>query len=293
MIELITGAPGSGKSFYSVKLVVQFLLEGKVVATNVPLVPDFAERLSKRGKYRWKSPEKQLARQRQFERNLFTAEYLHELLKVRVRKPEGVPDHKAEGSAEMVVDEAHRELNNRMWDNAVGRSKDEAIKDRLDTVKFFTAHRHYLFNIRLITQDENNIDRQVRSLFEYVTRLRNLKNVSVLGFKVFWLNIFVAIKFWNDTVKTKCGVNTFLMDKGVADLYYTHALKALDMPDDAILLPRELPGDGPGGDGAGGGGRSPSLPVAGPSCSLPVDGLVSGPLVDEPGERLGRLPWVV
>ncbi len=236
MIELITGAPGAGKSFFAVKKILASVEKGRVVVTNVPLREDWAEVIASRGYHKWKGEEHVRERRERFERLVFVSEDLNDLLRVRV-------EGDSEGRADMVLDECHRWLNARMWDSGLGESREEATRNRLKLVGFFSAHRHYGYDIFLITQDPNNIDRQIRTLFEYLVRLKNLKRVKVFGIPLLPVNLFVAIRTWNDRVQTKISVSTYGLDKTVARLYSTHAMAVVDMPEDVIMMPRK-PGDG-------------------------------------------------
>jgi zona occludens toxin len=235
VIELITGAPGSGKSYNSVRLIARSVEAGRVVVTNVPLCEDWAERLSCRGWHRYASEQHRLERQRRFEALVYQTDDLQEILRVRV---EGTD----EGRADMILDECHRWLNSRMWDSLPGLTRDDAIRMRQRLVDFFSAHRHYGYDVYLITQDPENIDKQIRKLFEYHVMLKNLRKVKLLGVTVFPLNLFVAVRVWNDRERTKVGFTVYGLDKAIADLYHTHSLHGVDWPEDAIIMPKGAPG---------------------------------------------------
>lgn len=249
MIELITGSPGSGKSYYAVRKVVDSILRGRVVVTNIPLVPDFAEKLAKRGWHKWSSENHIQQRQLKYESLLYVSENLEDLLRVRV---EGTQ----EGRADMILDECQRLIDSRTWDQGVGMTKDEAILARKMLIDFFSAHRHYGYNVYLLTQDFRNIDARVQRLYEYIVFLKNLRRVKLLGIPMFPVNIFVAVRYWNDRVKTKISVSSFGLDKGIANLYSTHALREIDMPEDAIIMPRSRQ-SGSGSDGRPDGASAP------------------------------------
>jgi zona occludens toxin len=227
VIELITGSPGAGKSFYATRLIVASVLKRRPVATNVPLRPDWSEVLARKW---WRTRDREAELADAYRKLVYETDSLADILRVRFRGD-------GEERADVILDEAHRWLNARAWDQAVGITRDQAIQLRLDVVGYFTAHRHYGVKIYLITQNEANLDNQVRTLYEYVVRLKNVKRLRILGIPVFPVNLFVAVKFWNDKVKTKLGVQTFLLDKKIANLYYTHALAGKDEPDDVVLWP--------------------------------------------------------
>ena len=46
MIQLVSGPPGAGKTYYTCRKIAEAILAGKMVATNVVLVEDWAERIA-------------------------------------------------------------------------------------------------------------------------------------------------------------------------------------------------------------------------------------------------------
>lgn len=220
MIAIVTGPPGAGKSFYAVRKAIDSLERGKYLATNVPLREDWVERAVNRHPLRWAIPGRRRSLQRKWAARTFHSQELHELLSVRLRGRD-------EGRGVMVLDEAHRWLNARTW-------KDE---DRLALLRFFSAHRHYGWDLYLITQDINNIDRQVRALFEYHVTLRNLRRMKVLGVPVSPVNFFLAVWQWHAASSAVVKREAYRLNYA-AKLYDTHGLAAdLAEDDGAIWLP--------------------------------------------------------
>src|SRR5487761_1485479 len=177
MIVLLTGTPGSGKSYAAVRTIIDAVEHGKMVATNVPLRADWALVAARANIFSRLLPGRVDARRRRFESLVFVSEELDELLRVRLRG-----EH--EGRGVLVLDEVHRWLNARTWDadeSGAKASKDTAVARRLEIVRWFSAHRHYGWDVWLCTQTAENIDRQVRSLFEYVVICRNLKRFKIGG----------------------------------------------------------------------------------------------------------------
>ena len=153
-----------------------------------------------------------------------------EVVRVRVRG-------KREQRAVLVLDECHRWLNARAWDQAAGAERGAAIGKRLAIVGFISALRHYGFKAYLITQNDTNIDNQVRGMFEHHTELLNLKNLRVFGVSVFPFNLFLSKTFWRDKERTRIATSIYMLDRQVRSLYDTHALQLEDWPSDAIVLP--------------------------------------------------------
>lgn len=239
MIALVTGPPGAGKSYYCVRTIVDQLEAGKVVVTNVALVDDWAERLARANIFRRLWPGRCAKAAADFRRRLFVITDLPELFRVRVAG-------RGEGRAVAVLDEAHNWMNARAWNEG----------GRMDVVRWFTQHRKLGFDVYLITQDALNIDRQVRDLFEYHVRLKNLRKFKVGGIPLFPMNLFLAVWGWHDGAKSIVRRQMYLLN-GTARLYdsmaLSHGADQLD-PADVIALP--LPAPAPAR------GRAPAAVVA-------------------------------
>lgn len=222
MIVLVTGPPGSGKSYYSVRKIAEAVEAGKFVATNIDLVPDWADRLARRNVLRWLWPGRRAAVAAAFRQRVYVSGDLEELFRLRLRGA-------GEGRGVMVLDEAHNWMNSRTW-------KEDG---RGPIVRFFSQHRKLGWDIYAITQDELNIDRQVRTLFEYHVRLKNLRNFKVAGIPVVPCNVFLAIWRWNDAAKSIAKRQAYRLTR-VARIYDSMALShgLEENPDDAIWLPR-------------------------------------------------------
>ena len=226
MIALVTGPPGAGKSYYAVRKAVDSLEAGKFVITNVPMVADWQERVVDRHLLRWLIPGRRAALKRRWrQRVLYIGDDFSQLSRVRL-KGDG------EGRGVVVLDEAHVWMNSRLW-------RDE---DRLAIVNWFSQHRKLGFDVYLITQDANNIDRQVRSLFEYHVQLRNLRKMKVAGVPVSPFNLFLAIWKWHAAkgavVKREC-----YRLNGTKNLYDTMGMYGDNArtPEDVLWLPRPAP----------------------------------------------------
>lgn len=239
MIALVTGQPGAGKSYYSVRKIVTALEAGKSVVTNVALEDGWALKAARSNLTTRLIPGRSAAKAARYERMTFVSEDLDELFAVRLAG-------KGEGRGTMVLDEAHNWLNSRTWDaDDTGQklTKAEAVQARLKIVRFFSQHRKLGYDVFLITQDALNLDRQVRSLFEYHVKLKNLRNFKVGGIPVMPCNLFLALWFWNDGAKTIVKRECYRLNMGVANLYDTYALShgMEDVDEQALVLPRPPP----------------------------------------------------
>lgn len=223
MITILTGAPGHGKSFTLVKKIDEAMQQKRPVITNVPLRDDWAEVMVRRHMLLWRL-RKDLFRRKvsEYESRMFISDDISELTRVRVRGTK-------EGRAEMIIDESQRKLNIRSY-------RDGAQKELVDYV---SGHRHYGMNLTLATQHMDNLDTQVKRLYEYHQEVRNFRRLPFFG-SIFRLNLFVLTTYWNDRRKTKARTpDVYLLSRSLARLYSTHALNEADWPDDAIVLPRE------------------------------------------------------
>jgi hypothetical protein len=230
MITILTGAPGHGKSYTSVKMIDEFVHKGKPVVTNVPLRSDFALQMALHhtplGRIRKGAVARRQARIAEL---VHVTEDLDDILRVRFAG-------EGEGRAAVVIDEAHRIMNVR---GSTRAASPEGIRRKL-IIAWISAHRHYGCDVVLITQDLGNLDRQARTLLEFHSEVRNFRRLPLLG-KLAKLfpggNLFLRTTVWNDRARTKAGVAVYGLSKRLACLYDTHAYAALDMPVDPIMLP--------------------------------------------------------
>ncbi|HEX6472864.1 MAG TPA: zonular occludens toxin domain-containing protein [Streptosporangiaceae bacterium] len=250
MIALVVGPPGSGKSYTSVALIVEAVREGRYIATNIELAEAWAEDVARTYPLSWLRGRGWRARKAaELRRLVFVSADLDELFRVRLapcgdcRGCRAGRTCRREGRGRMVLDEAHNWMNARTWDSdpsGKSDSKGAAVARRLAVVRFFSQHRKLGWEVFLITQDEANVDRQVRSLFEYLIRLRNLRNFKVAGVRLIPFNLFLAIWGWNDPSHSVAKRQVRRLSRRIAGLYDTMALShGLDVDDesDVIWLP--------------------------------------------------------
>lgn len=190
MIDLVTGPPGAGKSYYAMREIANAIIEGRFVATNVPLREDFAEYIARRAAIRYVKFWTRRRWRREIRNRVHVSDDLGELLSLRI-----APDELREGAGLLVLDEAHNWMNARTWTS----------RDRAAIVRFFTQHRKLGWDVILIAQRAEMIDAQVRGNFEHHVELRNLKRVRWWGIPIVPFNFFLAVKLWHAASRVVIG----------------------------------------------------------------------------------------
>ena len=139
MIYAFVGTPGSGKSYDAVKKVLDNVKRGTRVYTNIEGLDQDEQR--EFIKIYAGLDDCQLA-----ERLVYVPN--NDMLRFW---------EFVEHNSLIVIDEVHRLFSNRSWDSA----SNKAFAD------WASVHRHYGFNVVLITQDIEKVDKHVRSLVEW------------------------------------------------------------------------------------------------------------------------------
>jgi hypothetical protein len=237
-LTLVTGPPGTGKTWFAIRRFLAELQKGLYIATNVQLHEGWALQFARANwidrffdalKFNHARVE---AKALSYERRVFISGDLAELFALRLPscgKCKGCKKHAScqrEGRGVMILDEAHEWLNARMWDiDHTGEKldRDTAVQNRLRVVKFFALHRKLGWDVFLITQSEKRLDNQVRDNFEFHTKLKNMHKFKVWGlFPVVPFNWFWAITWWHASGGERVGIQSYLLTK-LADCYDTMA----------------------------------------------------------------------
>lgn len=201
MIELYSGTPGSGKSLHAAREIRERLRSRK---KRVVLGNFFIDRPAcgkGKGVYLYVSnhrltPGRLLSFARRY------AQHLGRRLK--------------EGELLLVIDEAQLLFNAREWQNLA----------RAGWLSFFSQHRHYGYDIILVTQFDRMLDRQVRGLIEYDTVHRKVARAGTIGAVLGFLtggSMFVCVKQWYP-IHEKVESHFFLGRKNLYAVYdsYNH-----------------------------------------------------------------------
>lgn len=119
----------------------------------------------------------------------------------------------------VVVDEASVIWNSREWQKADTRH------NRMDWLKFFVQHRKLGYNFIIISQTDRQIDRQIRSLFEYEIKHRKVNNFKI-G-KLLPVPIFACVSYWYG-VNERLGVEFFTYRRKWGKFYDSYGTFELD-----------------------------------------------------------------
>lgn len=191
MIFLYTGTPGSGKSYHAAEVV------DRALRRKMPVIANFEVNLDpKRHKGEFiyidtldMTPD-------------FFMSYAEEHFKPGRDEHQGI----------IIIDEAQIPFNSREGLN----------RNRMKWISFFSKHRHYFYDIILITQHDRMIDRQIRSLVETEYKHRKLTNFGAKGWFmiVIFHKMFVGVRYWYP-IQEKVSSEFFNLSKRVCKLYDT------------------------------------------------------------------------
>ena len=194
MISLYTGTPGSGKSLDVARMTYVKLKLGKTVIGNLRVKPEKINNC--RGKYIYVDTYRMNPRD-----FINYAELFH-------KKGQ-------EHQTYIVIDECQQIFNSRDW----------ASKGRRAWNDFFQVHRHYGFDVWLVTQYDRLIDRQLRALVEYDYIHRKVSNFGIKGkllALIFKGGLFVKVAEWYP-VHESTGSEFFTYKKKYGDFYDSYA----------------------------------------------------------------------
>ncbi|MDD4391065.1 MAG: zonular occludens toxin domain-containing protein [Eubacteriales bacterium] len=194
MITFYSGTPGSGKSLHTARDILDILRNGHNVICNFPVnLPEKFARKPRYGNFYY------------LDNSQINPAYLVNF---------ALENHKEmkENQTTVILDEAGILFNSRSWD----------AKNRTAWCTFFSQHRKYGFNFIIIAQFDRQIDRQIRSCFEYEVKHRKVNNFGFFGavLSVMHIKLFFAITYWYG-LNEKCGVSPFTYHKRYSKIYNT------------------------------------------------------------------------
>lgn len=229
MIILYSGTPGSGKSLDVARQIMLKCKLGQNFIGNMIIKKKYLENM--KGKYLYVDtysldPDELMLYARKFHK------------------------HGVEHQTILVIDECQQIFNSRDWKRPIMKKWNS----------FFQVHRHYGYDVYLITQYDRLIDRQLRALIEYD---RIHRKVSNIGFKGKLLSLFaggglfvVAEQYY--PMKLSTGSYFFKYKKKYADFYDSYSSFTLD-----VSSHNDVKSALQGGEKGAGGSLFPALQAAG------------------------------
>lgn len=224
MIYHVTGGLGSGKTMFAVQQVVDAILTGKKVITNVRLV-DGWDYILTRHQLGGLSPFVRYLKSdyiRMIDFQLGLARSYLPLYSYHNNILEACNSALELGSAPektrlFVFDEAQIFINAREWQ-----------KSSKVIIEFFTQSRKLGFDVYIISQDKDSIDRQVRCLADMQYVLKNLSNIRPFGIKIF-PNVGLLVKRHSATALFS-GAQSVSYASWLGSIYNTSQLLSVNLP---------------------------------------------------------------
>lgn len=201
MLSLYTGTPGSFKSFHALKKIYYILkYTNKRIITNMLLNEKVL--LIYRNKHRITT--------------LRNSEITYDFF---IDYAYRYHTKGAESQTLLVIDEAQILFS----PNSVKLMCQEDKYYRQNWLDFFSQHRHYGYDIILITQYDKLIDAQIRVMSEYEYRHRCVNNYKFgMLLSLFAVKSFVVIQYWTG-INEKCSVEFNIFSKKIAQLYDSYS----------------------------------------------------------------------
>ena len=197
MIYFYSGTPGSGKSLHVARDIYYRLNRSKYphVISNFNIFTKYIK--NKKAKFIYKDNSE------------ITVPYLVDY---------SVKNHikGKENQTLLVIDEAHTIWNSREW---------QKNTDRMEWLKFFSQHRKLGFNIIVISQNDRQLDKQIRVQFEYEVTHRKVNNFKIGKF--FPVATFIAITRWYG-INEKIESEFFLYRKKWGNFYDSYGTFEID-----------------------------------------------------------------
>ena len=199
MIYLYSGSPGSGKTLHATYRIFDYIKRGKKVITNIVIDRAKLCKLSKKSEQELDEllvsvPNEEL-----------TVDFLYDFSRNELQR-------KKEHQCYIVIDEAGDIYNPRDWDKG----------DRMAWLKFMRVHRHYGYDMILISQSDRYIDRQIRGCLETEIKHRNVKYYKLFGLLLSLITggMFITVEYWYP-MRLRCSSSCLLLNKRRASIYDT------------------------------------------------------------------------
>lgn len=208
MIYLYSGSPGSGKSLHAASEIYKGLKKRDALYIgNFGINEDLFSDL-------------ELLNWVELNNNVLTPDNLIRIAKAYHSLHPLKSVNKFERSIRLYIDEAQIIFNARSWQK----------QSNSEWGKFFGVHRHYGYEITLISQGDYLLDKQCRGVIEYEFKHRKIANIGTAGFVLaifFGGGLFYCHRLWYPA-KEPIGGGFFRFRRKFDSLYDTHASFAVD-----------------------------------------------------------------
>lgn len=199
MVTLYTGTPGSGKSLHAAHDIYWWLRRGRHVLANFDINTKQIKSKNEINFIR-------------FENNKIKPDFFVEYSRNYIMQKKAEGKNVKEGELKIIFDEAQIVFSARAWQT-------------LDPkwLSFFTQSRKYRYDIILICQFDQMVDKQIRSIVEYEYKHRKFANFGSWGFilnLLFGGKTHAAIKYWYP-IQQKIGSEIFHAKKKYYSIYDT------------------------------------------------------------------------
>jgi hypothetical protein len=230
MIAYVTGVLGAGKSYYGARKIADALLRGKVVATNMKLVPGWERIILSHSPYYRASKKKP-----QFEREIRTryayVPDIEHLVSATIRG-------KGESRGVRMIDEAHNEINNRTW----------MAENQKVILRRMALARKRGWDDYILAQHRDNTDAALRRISGVEIKLINWRQLVILPVfqtQLLPFNLFLAMAFPLSGQRHARKVKVLWRElyrlgwqKNIYDTFEDFDLRTLDDEDPLIKYPR-------------------------------------------------------
>jgi hypothetical protein len=194
MVTFYSGTPGSGKSYHmATEIKFKLRLGRNIICTeNIDINKVNENGKRKIGNFTY-VPIEEINTQ-------FLYKYAYE-------------NHKEgkEHQTLIIIDEAHVIFNPREWQR----------KDRTEWLRFFSWHRHIGYDIIIVSQNDRQVDRQIRSQFEHEIKHRKVNNMFMMGFLLPTIFICIETYYGNKEIISR----RFMMyKKKIGSIYNSYVM---------------------------------------------------------------------
>jgi hypothetical protein len=180
LIAYVTGILGAGKSYYGARKIADALLRGKVVATNMKLVPGWEKIVLSHSPY-YRSSKKKESFEREIRTRYAWIPDIEYLVSASIRG-------KGESRGVRLIDEAHNEINNRTW----------LAENQKLVLRRMALARKRGWDDYILAQHRDNTDAALRRISGVEIKLINWRNLLILPFfqtKILPFHLFLAMAF--------------------------------------------------------------------------------------------------